>query len=363
MKVEEAQSPNVKPEPSDDGVSTYPDDDDVYEDTGDLEFPAALPNLWLGHVPRSLWEAVASLPDEEEIEIGTVRVENSNDRVSLKFHTTIPQLQDYPKEYSMYRSVKDVEKKHGQAFIFSERDLAGYKSRGFDWDHVDEDGHRDQGRSYLYERNKREQKKKENRNRRLEPYTRRPIPKQTALTGLVESEYDCLPVKNEEYFALESKQAQNMLKIPEKQQTTLVQGRYEPKTTSIYLSMAEKANINRQNQLRKQAAKDGRAARVDRQVLLDKLMELFKEHRYWGLKSVKSRVNQPEAYLKEILQEIAFLHKQGDFASKWELLDQYRTGDTDLLNPSDLVAPGGDESGMEQSGLDDEDENDDFEDV
>ena len=77
MKIEHVPSSGIKGEISDDGMSPYPEDDDIYEDPGDLDFSSAQQNLWVSHVPRSLWEAWAALGDDDEIEIGTIRVEGS----------------------------------------------------------------------------------------------------------------------------------------------------------------------------------------------------------------------------------------------------------------------------------------------
>jgi hypothetical protein len=78
VKVEHVPSPHVKPEPLDTSPSPYMDEDDLYEeDAGDLDFSQAQQQLWLSHIPRSLWETWSSLSDDEEIEIGTLRVEGT----------------------------------------------------------------------------------------------------------------------------------------------------------------------------------------------------------------------------------------------------------------------------------------------
>lgn len=72
----DASSPYIKPDPdSKDAVGAAFDEDDLYEDAGDLDFSNAGQNLWLSRIPRSLWEYWSKLDDEEEIEVGTVRVE------------------------------------------------------------------------------------------------------------------------------------------------------------------------------------------------------------------------------------------------------------------------------------------------
>lgn len=76
VKVERAPSPHVKPEPGNTVPSPYMDEDDLYEeDPGDLDFSQAQQQLWLSHIPRSLWETWSSISDDEEIDIGTIRVE------------------------------------------------------------------------------------------------------------------------------------------------------------------------------------------------------------------------------------------------------------------------------------------------
>jgi transcription initiation factor TFIIF subunit beta len=78
VKVERAPSPHVKPEPGDAAPSPYMDEDDFYEeDAGDLDFSQAQQQLWLSHIPRSLWETWSSISSNEEIEIGTIRVEGT----------------------------------------------------------------------------------------------------------------------------------------------------------------------------------------------------------------------------------------------------------------------------------------------
>ena len=111
---------------------------------------------------------------------------------------------------------KSRPKKVGSALVFSEKDLPGYKRKSFTLRDPNDDS---QGRSFLYEKNKREIKKRENK-KRFEPYARRPIPKQTAITGFVSAEYECTPVQNDEYWALEKQKTETMLKIKERPATS-----------------------------------------------------------------------------------------------------------------------------------------------
>src|SRR5271163_3486317 len=132
-----------------------------------------------------------------------MRIADFNPQISLKLHD-LPQFKYHPKEYALLpaQKTKVTSKSLTNAFVFSEKDLPGYKARSFAKQDFDENGIPSQGRSFLYEKAKREAKKRESRGR-FEPYARRPIPKQTALSGVVTRHLDCTPIKNDEYFHLE----------------------------------------------------------------------------------------------------------------------------------------------------------------
>jgi hypothetical protein len=73
---------NIKQDPdSKDTVLADIDEEDLYEDAGDLDFTSAGQSVWLSRLPRQLWEHWAHLDDDEEIEIGTMRVEGTPDDI------------------------------------------------------------------------------------------------------------------------------------------------------------------------------------------------------------------------------------------------------------------------------------------
>lgn len=67
-------------------------------------------------------------------------------------------------------------------------------------------------------------------------------------------------------------------------------------------------------------------ARIPRNQLLDLLFTHFQTTPRWGVKALRERTQQPEAYLKEVLGEIAFLHRSGEWNGLWELRDNYKGG-------------------------------------
>lgn len=82
VKVEHDDTPSadaqarIKTEP--DSVGASPSafaDEDIYEDTGDLDF-ANSQSMYLLRVPKWLWENWSQIDEDEQIELGTVRVED-----------------------------------------------------------------------------------------------------------------------------------------------------------------------------------------------------------------------------------------------------------------------------------------------
>jgi transcription initiation factor TFIIF subunit beta len=71
---------SIKPDPDAPGAGAGASpaafsEEDIYEDAGDLEFnpDPAFQSLYLAKVPKYVWEAWASLDDDAEIQIGTIR--------------------------------------------------------------------------------------------------------------------------------------------------------------------------------------------------------------------------------------------------------------------------------------------------
>ncbi|PYH41220.1 transcription factor IIF subunit TFG2 [Aspergillus saccharolyticus JOP 1030-1] len=310
-------APYIKPDPdSKDTVLADIDDEDLYEDAGDLDFSQAQRSVWLSRLPRSLWEHWAKitndLDDDEEIQVGTMRVEGTpNDikRVSLRINER-DDNREIPKDYILQRQTINTEAtSHStqNTYLFTERDLPGQENRMVVFG---------EARSALYESMKREMKKKE-RKKKWEPYVRKTVPKQTALVGSVGEEFNCLPVENEEFRMLSEKKAMEALKprretvfidkIPGK----LLQSRNAlPSDKGAFVQATKPAKIK---------AQENKTTRMPQNELLDLIYQAFREYKYWPFKTLKARLRQPEAYLKQTLEMVAHLVKSGDFAMTWEL--------------------------------------------
>lgn len=72
------------------------------------------------------------------------------------------------------------------------------------------------------------------------------------------------------------------------------------------------------------ASGDGRATRLERNALLDLLFKAFEEQPYWTVKQLRERTRQPEVYLRSTLDSIAVLIKRGPYAMKYGLREEYK---------------------------------------
>lgn len=67
-----------------------------------------------------------------------------------------------------------------------------------------------------------------------------------------------------------------------------------------------------------------KAARIPKNQLLDLIFDCFRQYQYWSMKALRQRTQQPEPYLREVLDEVADLNKSGPFANHYCLSEAYR---------------------------------------
>ncbi len=97
------------------------------------------------------------------------------------------------------------------------------------------------------------------------------------------------------------------------------------------------------------------------------IYEAFKEYTYWPFKVLKERVQQPEQYLKDVLEKVAMQAKAGQHVMEWQLRPEFKLktyeGVAPYQNAKDESAPN--EGGLGFDGVDEEEEDDevDMEDV
>ncbi|KAN0093369.1 Transcription initiation factor IIF, beta subunit domain containing protein [Tylopilus felleus] len=107
-----------------------------------------------------------------------------------------------------------------------------------------------------------------------------------------------------------------------------------------------------------------RMARFPRNQLLDLLFQLFREQPRWSFKPLRERTQQPEVYLKEILNEIAILHRSGEYNGMWELSEIFAREGVKAENvPGPSSETNGGDVAMEDYDEEEEDEDEDMEEV
>lgn len=250
FKLEGTNDGHIKTElpdtPSPGAVSdTYMDDVDV--DDPELDFKDSSQPLWVTKLPKHLWETLAKVSDDQEIELGTIRVEGSLDapqRVSLLLNKTLPFFSDSEQEFLLDAPTQRSRRLSypGQVFVFSEKNMPGYKPKGNIWDALSDNEH-GQGRSTLYEDSLRAERRKENKGK-YTPYARKPIPKITALAGVATKEFECRPARNKEHRAIEARRTKLQLSRQTGSGTQI--SIHDPRTQhATVISAAERQSINK----------------------------------------------------------------------------------------------------------------------
>lgn len=193
-------------------------------------------------------------------------------------------------------------------------------------------------------------------------------------------EFNCLPVENKEFEELSAKRALEALKprrevryigqtpgslhqartvLPTEQSAFVVSIISLP---AFHLVILQPTLISHQQAARpaKSKPQENKTTRMPQNELLDRIYELFRQYRYWRFKGLKSRLLQPEAYLKQTLEMVAHLVKSGDMVNSWELKPEAR--ESTYANawgygePKNELCPDDDEvSDDEGSGMDNDD--------
>ncbi len=94
---------------------------------------------------------------------------------------------------------------------------------------------------------------------------------------------------------------------------------------------------------------------------MDLIFDCFKDFKYWTLASLKARLNQPEAFLKETLDKVAMLMRAGTMTGKYQLKSEYTNTDAGTFdNVKAEAAPDMDPNAL---GMTEDDDDEEMEDV
>ncbi|KAH7270220.1 transcription initiation factor IIF, beta subunit-domain-containing protein [Fusarium redolens] len=331
------QEPYIKPDPEASGSPAQVDEEDLYEDAGDLEFydknAGAFEQLYLARVPRYMWEAWSKLTerlgDDDEIQIGTLRTWNeqkpdgsADTKLRMLLSANCPEHQVLPREYDLVVQEHNV----SNHFIFSEEDLPGFKARSKARQEAANAGipasllRQKQGNSNGAER------PSYDRRSRYQPYYRKAVPKKTKIFGKIHYDVRVEPHgKDEEERVLQQKildaeANKSKVRIISRHAASAV---VNPGTTRA----AEFGDSFIKNIAGTAKPKKGevfKAARIPENQLLDLIFECFRQYQYWSVKALRQKLQQPEQYLRQVLEKIAVLNKSGRFANQYCLSDAYR---------------------------------------
>jgi len=216
-------------------------------------------------------------------------------------------------------------------YVFTEKDMPGYENK---LETGVKAGDPAMPARFLYQNKQREQKTNEDSpgasdkkswKGRYQPYVRKAIPKQTALVGTAKHECAVLPVYNEEYRNFQAKRTkqQDAPKFSTQRidQADVAGNLLAPGTTGV-AATSFSTFVKPTQPVRK--TNENKSFRIAKEDLLTMLFDFFAQHEYWTMKGLRQMTNQPEAYLKEVLEELALLHKSGPFTGKWSLRPEYQ---------------------------------------
>ncbi|KAI5466777.1 transcription initiation factor IIF, beta subunit-domain-containing protein [Mariannaea sp. PMI_226] len=329
----------IKPDPEASASPANAEDDDMYEDAGDLEFyentgPGnAFETLYLARIPKSMWEAwmktTERLGDDDEIQIGTLRTwpERKPDgtaetKLRMLLHPNCPEHQTLPREYDLEVADANV----NNHFIFSEEDLPGFKARS---KARQEAAHAGIPASLLRQKNNGgggAERTTYDRRNRYQPYYRKAVPKKTKILGKIHYDVRVEPrdVQEEERLLgqrlLDAEQSKTKLQIISRNKASSI---INPGTAGSvgwggnFIKNTAPLNKPKKGEVFK-------AARIPKNQLLDLIFECFRQYQYWSMKALRQKLQQPDTYLRQVLEEIAVLNKSGPFANHYGLSEAYR---------------------------------------
>ncbi|KAK5117637.1 hypothetical protein LTR62_005060 [Meristemomyces frigidus] len=342
---------DIKPEIKIDPGDSKADLKDIaaYEDDYDLAFPDPTAQAWLVKVPEDLWKAWAevyndpNIPDGTTVEVGNLRIiyadpndANGKEKIQIRLQQHNPSYQKITKKYDLNVTASD----YSNVCVFSEKNLPGHnkhqKSLARNANALSRpDFKRPSGIPSKDQRY--------GGNRFAGSRSRSAIPKQTSLAPRIQHEALATPVLDADYEAKFA--AQWAEHVAPKEQTVYFDGidrtghaglsRNLGNFATFGLSAHPAATTGRKTN--NKAGRSGiafgagkpkrskdKAVRMERGALIDALQACFRRYKYWGMKSLRNELHQPEAWIRENLEQFAVMVKSGDFSMNWTLREDMR---------------------------------------
>lgn len=310
-------------------------EDELYEDAGDLEFydKEADPNaekLWLARVPKYVWQSWHKLTEglgpNDEVQIGTMRTWNERapdgtekTHLRMLLNNEVPEHQLLPKEYDLEVTDREV-KNH---FVFTEKDTEKYREQNKLRKEMQDQ------RIPMHARrpksDKVEKPKKFDRRSRFQPFYRKAIPKKTKIYGRVLYDLRCEPKDKDEETRL---LAQHLMEADSRAGVKVISRNKASAITNPgaagSTSWGSNFIKNAPSMAKPKKGETVKNARLPKNVLLDMIFECFREYQYWSMKALRQRTHQPDAWLRQVVEEVCVLQKTGTFANHYTLSEAYR---------------------------------------
>ncbi|KAK3116174.1 hypothetical protein LTR53_003723 [Teratosphaeriaceae sp. CCFEE 6253] len=357
----------IKPEIKIDGADGERRLGDIaeYEDDIDTSFPDPNAQAWLVKVPEDLWKSWAEIykdaPDDTPIEVGKMRLyhqpqgetDTKKQKIQIRLHNNVPQFQSISKQYNLAITTID----YSNVVVFSEKDLPGHKPGPIGRNRAAY-GSKPTG---IPSRDQRYGANKPGRSRSA-------IPKQTSLAPRIQHEASATPIIDAAYeAAFASKWAAH---VTPREPTAFITGIDRstlPGMTSKYSNFNTFGRSAKPKRGGGKSSKD-KNVRMERGLLVDVLQRCFRRYSYWPLKALRNELRQPEAWIKEVLEDIAVLVRSGDFAMNYTLREdmKYIIQQDDVIKDemAKVESAEDDATGAETADdLDDDDDLEGFEDV
>lgn len=371
----------VKPEPGVPGIKVEGEDGaapaDIYEDDPELYIPPGddAAQSWLVKIPHWLWQAwneAQENTEEDMVEIGKVRVYQAEEgstntldqRIELRLDPNKPQHSEIPTYFNLKLNTQG----YNNTTVFSEKDLPGHRQQKYG-----------SARAYtnkpkgIPSKSERYGQNQQGGQKQGGGY-RTAIPKQVALAPPIQHEAIATAIEDESWRKFEARRMRESFapagstQILKGIQRKANAGRDAAAAFDNFTSAAKPAKKSKKAQKEK-------AVRMPQAELTDALYKCFRQYNYWPLRVLRNTLNQPEAYIKETLEQVATLVRSGDFANSWKLKPEFaalaEVKDDEVKDEVVKPDPGANEdedmgTGDEMGTEDDDDDDDggmEFEDV
>ena len=316
-----AVKPEIKVDPATTGSPSALSNVEAFEDEVDLFIPPTPDQggdqAWLVKVPDYIWKAWNEIyhesADDRPIELGKMRVyhpkpgeeaDPRKQKIQIRLGPGLPKHQGLPLIYDL-----DLHSNgYNNNVVFSEKDLPG---------HPTGPGSR---RKPTPANTLRPKGIPQKNDRYGKPGSyRTSIPKQTALAPLIFHVADAHPVQDETYWRHFKKQYDAAV---QPRATTEFRRGID---RTLHPGTAANTVFNSFSLTSKPKGRKGptreKAVRMSEGDLLDRLYQCFRKYKYWSLRALKNELRQPEAFIKQTLDDIAELIRSGDFAMNYKLKD------------------------------------------